>query len=126
VSRPDDEAWRQIVDNYGEEPEFPEVAPAEEAAPEDAPADEPSYDLEDEGFVPPEPPPLPRPHGVRLAAWIGVFGVPLALLLSVVAGISLPAIVSTALVVWFLAGFGYLVWQMPKQRDDPWDDGARL
>ena len=30
------------------------------------------------------------------------------------------------LVASFLGGFGYLVVTMPRDRDDPWDDGARL
>jgi hypothetical protein len=30
------------------------------------------------------------------------------------------------LVAAFLGGFGYLVLTMPRDRDDPWDDGARL
>jgi hypothetical protein len=123
VSSPEDDAWRQIVEHYGDTPEFLEPPAAEV----DVPVEEPSRERdEEEGFVPPEPPPLPRPQGARLLAWLGVFGAPILLVVSALVGYGLPPMISTLLVIWFLGGFGYLVWQMPKERDDPYDDGARL
>ncbi len=132
MSGRDDDAWRQIVDNYGETPDFPE-APSEPAAKGpfggafdalDEPEDPPEW--QEEEFVPPEPPPIPRPRGARLAAWLGLFGTPVLLVLSLLLGHRLSSFVTTGLVLWFLGGFLYLVWQMPKGPADPWDDGARL
>lgn len=80
-------------------------------------------------FVPPEPEPI-QLTPARTAAWIGVLGAPLAALLATVVvtatSLSVPTWVGALLVVAFLGGFGYLVVTMPKDRDDPWDDGARL
>jgi hypothetical protein len=127
VSNPEDDAWRQIVDHYGDAPEFPEEPAAELDLPVDVPAEEDIPEPEDpDAFVPPDPPPIPRPHGARLAAWLGVFGAPILLIVAAIASFRLSSFVSTLLVVWFLCGFGYLVWQMPNERDDPDDNGARL
>lgn len=132
----EDAAWRAIVDNYGDRPDLgPEVTPAAFDESEDAPYDvaeeEPDWfgaPLEDpeDRFVPPEPPPLPRPTRDRLAAWIGVFGSPAVLLVCLVAGIGLPSLLAYALVAGFVGGFVYLVWQMPRGPRDPFDDGAQL
>ncbi|CUR53969.1 conserved hypothetical protein [metagenome] len=123
----DEDAWRQIVEHYGDVPDFPDSPeqPDDLAEPDEAP--EPADEIpEAEGFVPPDPPPLPRPRGARLFAWLGIVAPPILLLVSLVLTIRLPSTISTLLVMWFLGGFLYLVYQMPKQRDDPWDDGARL
>jgi hypothetical protein len=80
-------------------------------------------------FVPLEPEPL-RLGPARTAAWLGVLGAPaLALLATFVvtaSDVSVPSWFGWLLVAAFLGGFGYLVVTMPKDRDDPWDDGARL
>lgn len=133
--RGEEEAWRAIVENYGERPEVPE-APVErpvprEAAPGPVAPEDPDAALaralgEQERFVPPPPPPIPRPAPPRLAAWIGVFGVPAVLLLLLVTPFSVPSLVGYALVAWFVGGFLYLVSQMPRGPQDPWDDGARV
>ncbi|MEV7428783.1 MULTISPECIES: hypothetical protein [unclassified Nocardioides] len=134
----EDDVWRSIVENYGDRPTLDDEPPAPAPAPT-APATPPTYDVplpeepesdlaraDEERFVPPEPPPLPRPVGARLAAWTGVFGAPAVLLLFLVLGIGLPQVVSYALVAGFVGGFLYLVWQMPRGPRDPWDDGAQL
>lgn len=132
--RDDDAAWQAIVDNYGEpvlddEPPPPEPAPA--PAPvvlPPTPRDEDPPELRpdpDDRFVPPVPPPLPRPTLDRLLAWLGVFGAPAVLLVVVVTGLELPGLLGWFLVGSFLVGFGYLVLTMPTSRD-PGDDGARL
>ena len=126
-SNRDEDAWRQIVEHYGDVPDFGDL-PAEDAAVAEPihlpdPVDEVP---EVEQFVPPDPPPIPRPRGARLFAWLGIVAPPLLLLLGLLLTIRLPSSISTLLVMWFLGGFLYLVYQMPKQRDDPWDDGARL
>lgn len=127
-----DAAWRAIVDNYGDPVLEPEVAveppptPAARATP--PPDDEPDelVDDPDDAFVPPTPPPLPRPPVDRLVAWLGVFGAPAVLLFFVVTGLSMPELIAWTLVAWFVAGFGYLVAQMPREPRDPWDNGAQL
>jgi hypothetical protein len=124
----EDDAWRSIVENYGERAEI-DPAPAE-TEPEPA-HDEPDDwddldDLDDDRFVPPPPPPLPHPPPVRLAAWIGVFGAPAVLLVGMVLALPLPVWLEKGLVGYFVAGFLYLVYHMDRGPRDPWDDGARV
>lgn len=129
----EDAAWQSIVDHYGERPDFlpPEAPP--EALPErddEQPAElgprawEPAE--EDDRYVPPPPPPVPRPHGLRLAAWLGLFGVPIVVLVCIVAGVSLPSPLGFLALVWFVGSFGYLVATMtgPKDPGGGWNDGA--
>jgi hypothetical protein len=120
--------WREIVANFGEAPEFPDLPPPPPAPlpPVDEPvAEESSYD-DEEGYVPPPPPPVKPPTGLRLVAWLGLFGVPAVVLVCIVFGISLPSLVGVGFVVWFVGGFGYLVATMngPRDPDGGWDDGA--
>ncbi|MFS3129720.1 hypothetical protein ACLM5J_15070 [Nocardioides sp. Bht2] len=134
----EDEAWRQIVENYGDAPQVEEIA-AETAPPEPvAPLAPPEPEVvvpeelsyrawDDEGrFVPPKPPPIPVATGPRLAAWVGLFGVPLLFLVLLFSGQSFPPIINLLLIGWFVGSFGYLVWHMPRTRNDPWDDGSRI
>jgi hypothetical protein len=129
VSRPDDDtAWREIVENYGErvlEQDEP-AAPLPEPPAEPDPYPELAETDQEERFVPPPPPPLPRVSKDRLAAWLGVLGAPFALLVATIFRLPLPAVVPWLLVGAFLAGFGYLVAQMPRGPRDPYDDGAVL
>jgi hypothetical protein len=130
-----DDAWRSIVENYGERADLdgdapePAVQRAVERSDvvipdvvEPAPVAEPA----EERFVPPPPPPLPRPEPKRAVAWAGVFGAPAILLLLLVLGVSLPALLDYALVAWFVGGFVYLVATMPSGPRDPGDDGSRI
>jgi hypothetical protein len=129
--------WRAIVDHYGDQPEF--TPPAATPEPTMPPAELFRIDLpvelgprswepaeETEGFVPPPPPPIPRPHGLRLAAWLGLFGVPAVVLVCIVLNVSLPSLLGFLALVWFVGGFGYLVATMngPKDPDGGSDDGA--
>lgn len=154
----DDEAWRAIVENFGERadlddgepapghderarPEGPEGAegpdedlvrparpePGAAAEPTPEPTPEPAPPVDDEDrFVPPDPGPLPVPAPDRGIAWIGVFGAPVVLLVSLLVGIDLPRWVGWLMVAWFVGGFVYLVRQMPHEPRDPWDDGSRI
>ncbi len=137
VQRDDDEAWRSIVDNYGERAEVEPDPPVSDAgadpwarppiAPEPTPSwdDEfPDSDWSEDRFVPPPPPPLPHPRRDRLMAWLGVFGSPAVLLVCLVLNIDLPQLLAYALVTAFVGGFLYLVWLMPRGPRDPDDDGA--
>jgi hypothetical protein len=128
VSRQDeDDAWRSIVENYGERAEI-NPAPAAEPEPEPAYDDhlEEWDDLDDETFVPPPPPPLPHPTPLRLAAWLGVFGAPAVLLIVMVLALPLATWLEKGLVGYFIGGFLYLVFNMERGPRDPWDDGARV
>ena len=126
----EDEAWRSIVENYGDrvelEPDEPRDAPEEvpDAGPED---DESAWVAEDEErYVPPPPPPLPHLTPDRFAAWTGVFGSPSFLLVALLVGFHIPAWLGYLLVAGFVGGFVYLVIQMPREPRDPGDDGARV
>ncbi|WP_435743961.1 hypothetical protein [Nocardioides sp. SYSU DS0663] len=149
----EDDAWRSIVENYGERPQIDDEPPPARERPT-PPADDPAPDPADvtgaagpghpghpedpdevdsdlgkadgERFIPPQAPPLPRPRGLRAVAWAGVLGAPAVLLVFTVLGVDLPDLVVQALVAWFVGGFVYLVWTMPRGPRDPWDDGAKL
>lgn len=139
----DDEAWRAIVDNYGERPRLDDEETRAQADPGSQPR-EPLYDAEtrqDDGggtgadwdpdwstdrFVPPPPPPVPRTTTDRYLAWLGVVGSPAVLLVCLVLGVDLPQWLGYALVAAFVVGFCYLVVRMPRGRRDPGDDGAVL
>lgn len=138
----EDAAWADIVAHYGERPELEVELPsviAEVETPVVAPTfgddiDEEPWDDDDDLLLPgsffaPEPEPLGW-HGARSVAWIAVLGSPaLALLWTILVQAtswSAPTWLGYLLVAAFLGGFGYLVATMPRERDDPWDDGARL
>jgi hypothetical protein len=124
----EDEAWRAIVDNYGERAELAadEVPVAEPAPDPFAVPTELTPTHDDERFVPPPPPPLPHVPRDRLLAWTGLFGSPTVLLTALVLGIGLPSLVGYLLVASFIGGFVYLVLQMPRGPHDPYDNGARI
>lgn len=119
----EDDAWRSIVENYGDRPDVEPLPPAPE--PEERPVapDDDPLDL-DERFVPPEPPPLAHPPPVRFAAWSGLFGAPTVLLICLILDISLPSWLGYGLVGSFVGGFAYLVVHMQHGPRDPGDDGA--
>lgn len=141
----DDDAWRAIVDNYGERPDLENQAGSEANAaprapePDDLPgpgrppADQPGWDdlfpdpdWDEDRFVPPTPPPIPSTTADRLAAWLGIFGSPAILLICLVLGIRPPEIINYLLVIGFVGGFVYLVVKMNREPRDPDDNGAVL
>jgi hypothetical protein len=137
-------AWLMIVENYGERPEMgPETlpdrtapAPARPVAPpvldrsyldalDAARAGEPVAGRhDDEHFVPPEPPPIPRGTPARRLAWCCLFGAPLLMLLGVALGRSYPMWASVCLILAFVGGFVFLIATMPRHGGDGYDDGA--
>jgi hypothetical protein len=139
----DDDAWRAIVENYGDRVELDDDPPID-VLHEDLDGDrEVRHDRrrtdhaevadparlvpeDHDRFVPPPPPPLPVVAPDRMLAWVGLFGSPTILLLALVLGIAMPPWLGYLLVAGFLGGFGYLVVKMPRGPADPWDDGARL
>lgn len=138
----DEVAWQAIIDNYGDRVEIDEPPtpppvpdapfggrfgdPRSFASPDEEITDEPGPDDVEEGFIPPEPPPLPTLAPDRGLAWAGVFGSPAVLLICLILSISIPAWLGYLLVIGFVGGFGYLVLQMPREPRDPWDDGAQI
>jgi hypothetical protein len=124
----EDEAWRAIVENYGDRAELDaaEVPAAEPTSDPFAVPVELTSSHDDERFVPPPPPPLPHVPRDRLLAWTGLFGAPTVLLTALVLGIRLPSLIGYLLVAAFIGGFLYLVVQMPRGPHDPYDDGARI
>ncbi|HCB02925.1 MAG TPA: hypothetical protein PLZ93_17910 [Nocardioides sp.] len=146
----DEDAWRGIVENYGERVELDDEPVAESPAqPVVEPGTEPGSEErlerlfrplpqppeparaaredQEEQFVPPAPPPLPKLPPDRFLAWSGLFGSPTLLLVCLVLGVHLPPWLGYLLVASFIGGFVYLVVKMPRGTDiDPWDDGARL
>ncbi|MDQ1248130.1 MAG: hypothetical protein QG597_2502 [Actinomycetota bacterium] len=76
----------------------------------------------DERFVPPEPPPLVRPHRRTLLAWLGVFlGILIGVLGAVVFGGGVVSLLGIAL---FIGGFVGLIAQARQRDPDDYDDGA--
>ncbi len=154
--RDDQEQWASIVANYGDRAELIDDDPVDTAPETPATSPSPNYFTfpdpadpadpdpgakgsgpqsgsegvpvvsDDESFVPPTPPPLPRPDNLRLAAWIGVLGTPVALLVLQLADLHIAPLLGYAMVTAFLGGFGFLVAQMPSGPRDPDDDGARV
>lgn len=144
----DDDVWRSIVENYGERVELDDDPPLDllhdeldrsldtehpgEIRHDRRRTDQPDHErrsqppVEEDRFVPPPPPPLPEVARDRMLAWIGLFGSPTILLVTLVLGIAMPPLLGYLLVAGFLGGFGYLVVKMPRGPADPWDDGARL
>ncbi|MHA7239038.1 hypothetical protein [Arthrobacter sp. TMS1-12-1] len=96
---------------------FTSRGPRDYAAPE-----EPD---EDEGFTPEEPPPLGSGDPLTVLAWIGAAGGPIMLLLFAMFWRTAPMVATLGLLALFLAGAGYLVTKLPKQRDIG-DDGAEV
>ena len=125
----EDEAWREIVDHYGERPvldDEPTVTPDPVRRLESYRVEMTSAQPQEERFVPPPIEPAPPLAPERRVAWLALLVPPVILLVAVIAGQRLPGLLTGALVLSFLGGFGYLVATMPREREDPWDDGARV
>ena len=81
----------------------------------------------DEGhYLPPPPPELPAGTPAKRLAWAGMLGGPATLLLSALTPWNPPPIVALGAGLATVAGFVTLVWMLPENRDDGWDDGARV
>lgn len=135
-------AWLAIVANYGERPEMgesgePPSAPDTQGPVRADPAvlfDRSYLDAldaasaaarhDDEHFVPPTPPPVPRGTPARRLAWVGLFGPPLLMLAAIVLGWTFATWFSMLLVGAFVGGFVFLVATMPRDGGDGWGDGA--
>ena len=81
---------------------------------------------DDEHYVPPVPPPLPRLDPVSKGAWVALFGGPGYLLLAVLLGWVVPSWAAFCAVAAFVGGFATLVVRMGDRPPDDSgsDDGA--
>ena len=82
---------------------------------------------DDEHFVPPDPGPLLGGDPLLTMAWFAAIGMPILLLVVLVAWRGAPAALVQAAVVVFVLGIGVLLWRMPNHRrtdDDADDTGA--
>jgi hypothetical protein len=130
TERGEDDAWRSIVDNYGERAQLddeplddvpvrsvPTAATPPPAVPEEA----------EERFVPPAPPPAPRLPLPKRLAWLTVLGSPALLVLALLVSYDVPSLLGYALVAAFVGSFVYLVATMQRaDQRNPWDDGAQI
>lgn len=135
AARPWPEA-EDVTDEPDESAEVVDDPPAAEEEPEPEPAGTRSSGADvldtdatwdDEGhFVPPDPPPLPRPAPVRLAAWLGVLVGPVVMTIVAALGWRVPELVIAVLVVGFVGGVVYLIATMGDGPRDPYgpDNGA--
>jgi hypothetical protein len=89
------------------------------------PVDTPEDD--EEHYIPPAPPPLPKLDPVAKGAWVALFGGPGYLMVATAAGWSVSGLAAFCAVAAFVAGFAILVLRMhepgPGGPDDG-DDGA--
>ena len=90
----------------------------------------PAREDDDEHFIPPAPPPLPKLDPITKGAWAALFGGPGYLIVATAVGWSVPGIAAFCAVAAFVTGFAILVLRMndspgsgPGGPDDG-DDGA--
>lgn len=85
------------------------------------PRDVPSVD-DEQHYVPPVPPPLPRLDPVTKGAWLALFGGPLYLLISTALGATISGLAAFLAVAAFVGGFVVIVLRMDNGR--PPDSGS--
>jgi hypothetical protein len=104
---------------FGVTPGPPQIRIVRPAGPAPPPDDE-------DHFVPPVPPPLPRLDPVTKGAWVALFGGPLYLLVAVMASWQVADWAAFCAVAAFVGGFATLVVRMGDRppRDSGPDDGA--
>ncbi len=82
---------------------------------------------DEEHFIPPAPPPLPKLDPIAKGAWAALFGGPVYLVVATAAGWSMSGFALFCAVAAFITGFAILVLRMnepgPGGPDDG-DDGA--
>lgn len=134
-----DAAWTQIVSGFHDS-EAPDPAPPMQNPPVEGsglsarlvrqhtpepsgPRDyEVTEDPHEDRYVPPEPPPLPKPRDrLDVAAWVGTIGGPIAVLLAFV--LNLGGFIAGIGFVAFTAGFITLISRTSSHRDGD-DNGA--
>ncbi|WFR85271.1 hypothetical protein [Arthrobacter sp. Y-9] len=103
----------------------PAAPPSAGGGPRDYVTD-PDVEEELDSFVPEDPGPLSEADPRLTLAWAGAAGGPLLIVLLLIFWRSAPQPVWWVLIAGFVAGIGYLLWQLPHRSDDDYDDGARL
>lgn len=103
-----DRRWAQIVTQLQGDPR--------------AWAPDPDVEEAESHFEPPDPGPVLGGDPLLTMAWGAVIGVPVLLMVAVVAWRDIPMVVLQAAGVGFLAGLGVLLWRMPHRRDEEDDD----
>jgi hypothetical protein len=78
---------------------------------------------DEEHFIPPAPPPLPKLDPIAKGAWAALFGGPGYLVVATAAGWSVPGIAAFCAVAAFVTGFAILVLRMNDPGPDGPDDG---
>ncbi|MBO3084175.1 hypothetical protein [Cellulomonas fengjieae] len=76
----------------------------------------------DEHFVPPDPGPVLGGDPLLTMAWCAAAGVPIFLLVVLVAWRDAPVVLVQVAAALFVIGVGVLVWRMPHRRDPDDDD----
>jgi hypothetical protein len=119
----------------GDGPHDPEViqvprrirGPAARGVPADGTPTDGTPTDDDEHYIPPAPPPLPKLDSVAKGAWVALFGGPGYLMVATAAGWSVSGLAAFCAVAAFVAGFALLILRMhepgPGGPDDG-DDGA--
>jgi hypothetical protein len=79
---------------------------------------------DDEHFVPPTPPPIPRTDMITMMAWAGVFGTPVLFAGAYVLGQSVSGLVSMIALIAFIGGFGVLISRLRGHDPHDPDSGA--
>ena len=77
-----------------------------------------------DGFVPPDPGPVLGGDPLLTMAWFAAAGMPLLLLVILIAWRDAPAALAQAACIVFVLGVAVLVWRMPQRRERQDDDGA--
>jgi hypothetical protein len=78
---------------------------------------------DEEHFIPPAPPPLPKLDPMAKGAWVGLFGGPGYLMVATIAGWSVSGLAAFCAVAAFVAGFAVLVLRMHDPGPGGPDDG---
>jgi hypothetical protein len=148
----EDEVWRQIIASFNEKAEDPSAEQpwpdrenvaveepvrtdtkdaarddAEDGAADDAGQPRAAPPEEDgDHYIPPLPPPLPKPDSLTKAAWLALFGGPAYLLLAALFTWPMDGWIVFVAVAAFIGGFVALVVRMGDgpPHDSGWDDGA--
>jgi len=121
ATQPPGPPWPTVPGPFGGmNPGPPQIRIVRPASPAPQPGDD------DDHFVPPVPPPMPRLDPVTKGAWVALFGGPAYLLIAVMLSWQVPSWAAFTAVAAFVGGFATLVVRMGDRppRDSGPDDGA--
>ena len=121
ATQPPGPPWPTVPGPFGGmNPGPPQIRIVRPASPAPLPGDD------DDHFVPPVPPPMPRLDPITKGAWLALFGGPAYLLIAVMLSWQVPSVAAFIAVAAFVGGFATLVVRMGDRppRDSGPDDGA--